>query len=230
MDVSIAEAAARLDVDRSRVEQLLRAGRLAGRRSGRIWLIDADSLGSLALHPRASGRPMAPARAWGLLDLLDGGGASWLSPVARSQIRARLRGLSDADADEWRALLRARSDVLAVSLHPAALRRLHPDRDAVLPAGSSRAAEVGADLVALDPLAELYVRAEQWPGLAERWHARVVPAEGNLVVRIPRDVWPFEKRGEVGPAALGADLLESPEPRAVSAGLDLLRRRLREVP
>ena len=223
MNLSVAEAAAQLDVDRSRVEQLLRAGRLVGRRSGRIWLVDADSVASLGAHPRPAGRPMAPARAWGLLDILDGGVAPWLAPVARSQVRARLRALRRADADAWRALLRSRSDVLSVVVHPAVLERLG---EGALRAGADRAAELGADLVVLDPVVEVYVQPEEWPHLAEVWHAKEVAAAGNLVVRLPRAVWPFEHRGEVGPAALAADLLDSHEPRAVSAGLGFLRGRL----
>jgi excisionase family DNA binding protein len=229
VDLTVAEAAARLHVDRSRVEQLLRSGRLGGRRSGRTWLVDADALARLSAHARAPGRPMAPARAWGLLDILDGGSGPWLSPVARSQVRARLRDLRSADAEEWRALLRARSHMLLVGLHPAALQRLLSDDDRVLPAGPARAAKAGADLVALAPVAEVYIRPDDWPALAERWHAKVPSADANLRVRLPREVWPFDARGEVGAAVLAVDLLESPEPRAVSAGLQLLRERVRDV-
>lgn len=232
MDLSVAEAAARLHVDRSRVEQLLRCGRLPGRRSGRMWLVDADALAQLGEQVRPSGRPMAPARAWALLDLLDGGHAPWLSAVARSQVRARLRDLADADADadRWHALLRARSQVLAVRVHPAALPRMQAeDASVVLPAGAGRAVEIGADLVAVDSLAEVYIRAENWPALARRFHAKIVPADGNLRVRLPQGVWPFADQDEVGAAALAADLLESPEPRAVSAGLHLLRERVARV-
>ena len=225
MDLTIAEAAALLGVHRSRVEQLLRSGRLAGRRSGRIWLVDGDAVADVQEQPRAAGRPMAPARAWALLDVLDGRDAPWLAPVARSQVRARLRGLGNADRDAWRALLRARSDVLEAWVHPAALPRLlADDSGAVLPAGPATAATVSdADLVALDALPEIYVEPRTWPKLAERWHVRPAPAAGNLRVRLPRGVWPFLLRREVGRAALAADLLDSPEPRAAAAGLTLLR-------
>jgi excisionase family DNA binding protein len=229
VDLSVAEAASRLNVDRSRVEQLLRAGRLCGRRSGRIWLVDADALADWAAHARAPGRPMAPARAWALLDILDGGSAPWLSAVARSQVRSRLRDLQGAEANEWRALLRSRSDVLPVRLHPSALHRVRSDRSSALLAGAERAAAAGADLVALDPVAEIYVRPEEWPGLGKRWHAQRVSAGGNLLVHLPRGVWPFAGRGQVGAAALAADLLDSPEPRAANAGLQLLRGRVRVV-
>lgn len=226
MDVSVAEAAARLDVDRSRVEQLLWSGRLPGRRSGRTWLIDEGALADWSAHPRAAGRPMAPARAWGLLDLLDGGSAEWLSPVARSQVKARLRGMRDAGADEWRALLRARSDVRVFQVHPSARDHLRAEPN-VLPAGPALASEAGADLVAVQSVDEIYVRPADWPRLAKRWHAKPVPSGGNLIVRQPRDIWPFGGRDSVDPAALAADLVESAEPRAISAGVDVLRRKVR---
>lgn len=87
----------------------------------------------------------------------------------------------------------------------------------------------GADLVALAPVPEVYIRQDDWPALAKRWHAKFPAVDGNLRVRVPREVWPFEDRSEVGPAALAADLLDSSEPRAVSAGLRLLRDRAGDV-
>lgn len=118
MVVSVAEAAELLGVHRSRVEQLLRSGRLRGRRAGRLWFVDERSVLEIR---RAPGRPPPRAGAGvGLLDMLDGGAASWLSPVARSQGRARLRGLGEVDASRWRALLRHPSDVLDARMHPAA--------------------------------------------------------------------------------------------------------------
>jgi excisionase family DNA binding protein len=226
MDVSVAEAAARLDVDRSRIEQLLWSGRLPGRRSGRMWLIDEGVLADWSAHPRAAGRPMAPMRAWGLLDMLDGGSADWLSPVARSQVKARLRAMGDAGAGEWRALLRARSDVLVFQVHPSALDHLRVEPK-VQPAGPALASAAGADLVAVQSVDELYVRPADWPRLAKRWHAKPVPSGGNLIVRQPRDIWPFDGNEAVGAAALAADLVESAEPRAVRAGVDVLRREVR---
>lgn len=225
MDLSVGETAALLGVHRSRVEQLLWSGQLRGRRAGRLWFIDAQSVYEVRSRSRAPGRPLAPGRAWGLLDLLEGGGAPWLSSVARSQVRARLRGLGDADADRWRALLRGRSQRLPVRVHPGALAALLGE-EAVLPAGLARAACAGADLVVIDPLPEIYVRVEEWPALAERWHPQPAPGAENLRVHLPRTVWPFAGRDEVGPAALAADLLDSAEPRAISAGETLLRELL----
>lgn len=224
MDLSVAEAAERLGVHRSRVEQLLQAGEISGRRAGRMWLVDGDALERWQVHPRAAWRPMAPARAWGLLDLLDGGDAAWLSGVARSQVKAKIRGLKGADATQWRGLLRRRSVVHQVRVHPAALDRL--DRYRGLRAGAAEAARLGADLVVVEPVAEIYVRGEEWKSLASSLHAQPVAVAGNLLVRVPRDVWPFGARDRAGPAVLGADLLESVESRAVEAGLRLIHDRV----
>jgi hypothetical protein len=92
----------------------------------------------------------------------------------------------------------------------------------VLWAGAARAASAGADLLVLDAAAEIYVREADWPRFAHTWHARPAPSDANLLVRLPVAVWPFDGRSEVGPAVLAADLLESPEPRGVAAGLGLL--------
>jgi excisionase family DNA binding protein len=224
VDLSVAEAAKRLGVHRSRVEQLLQAGEIAGRRAGRLWLVDGDALERWQVHPRAAWRPMAPARAWGLLDLLDGGDARWLSGVARSQMKAKIRSLRDADAAQWRGLLRRRSVVHQVRVHPAALGRL--DRHPVLRAGAAEASRLGADLVVVDPVPEFYVRSEDWGPLGAALHAQPVATGGNLVVRVPRDVWPFDAHDQVGPAVLGADCLESVESRAVDTGLRLIRDRV----
>ncbi|MGQ0624902.1 MAG: helix-turn-helix domain-containing protein [Sporichthyaceae bacterium] len=223
-DLSISEAAELMGVDRSRVEQLLRSGRLAGRRAGRLWLVDERSVAAARVHPSSAGRPMAPARAWGLLDLLAGGDAPWLSSVARSQVRARLDKLTGADADAWRALMRARSDVLRVRTHPSTLGRLLEGlgRHAVR-AGVARAVEFGADIVDLEPTPEIYVPSGQWLAAARRWQVHPAVADSNLTVRLPRGLWPFGS-AELPVAAVAVDLLESTQPRSVASGLEMLRQ------
>lgn len=223
MELTVAEAAARLGVDDSRARRMLRDGVLPGRRVGRQWLVPSEEVARLSGHGRRAGRPLAPARAWGLLDLLDDGSAPWLSPVARSQTRTLLRRLAGADADRWRAALRARSDVLRCRVHPAAVRRLVEEGSGVaLAAGENEAVRRGIDLVAFDAVPQVYVRPQEWPRLERELMVKVGPGDPNLVLRVPRAVWPFERRGHVSAAALAADLLESAGPRAVSGGLALL--------
>ena len=235
MDVSVGQAAASIGVDRSRVLRWLRSGHLAGRRLGREWLVDEAAVAVLAGQTRRPGRPMAPARAWGLLDMLDGGDAPWLAPVARSQVRALLRELASSapDAARWRSLLRGRAAVVRASGHPAALARLQarmnkPNPEAgphqpPYPAGPALAALAGIDLVVLGALPHLYVPADQWPALRSEWHLSVATdAEPGLIVHVPAGVWPFDRGGQVGDAAICADLLDEAEPRAVSGALNRL--------
>ena len=221
MDIAVQEAAARLGVHPTRVRQLVRSGDLAGHRVGRAWLVNPQDVARLAGQKARVGRPMAPGRAWGLLDLLDGGSAPWLLPVGRSQVRHLLNEVNGADADRWRALLRSRSHVLRVRAHPGAIARLMAEPH-VLAAGAAEAARRGADLVVMGEVPQLYVFAERWPGLVRAWYLVEASPEPNLLVRVPRGVWPFEGHSGPGLAALAADLLESAEPRAVSAGVAML--------
>jgi excisionase family DNA binding protein len=221
MDLSVREAAERLGIDESRVRKLIAADVISARHVGRAWLVSAHDVDRLARERPGPGRPIAPARAWALLNLLDGGSAPWLSPVARSQVRELLRRLEGADAGRWRSALRARSEVHRVDAHPAALRRLDKD-PAVQAAGPAQAAQAGADLIAIDPVPEVYVPAKEWPRLHRRLALREAEGSGNLLVRVPAGVWPWPNKEPIGPAALAADLLDSAEPRAVRAGVQLL--------
>lgn len=222
MEIDVKEASRRLGVNDSRVRQLLRAGDLRGRRLGNSWLIEPGDVERLQRHVRRSGRPLAPKRAWAVLELLDGGAARWLSDSARSQVRRYLADIVNPSADDWQAALRGRSRVLDVIAHPAAIERLR-QIDGVRLAGPSIAASRGFDLVALgDAIPEFYVAEEQWPDLSRSLALRE-GAGANLRVHVPREVWPFAAAGasgnaDVGDAVLAAGLLESAEPRAVAAG------------
>ena len=222
MEIDVKEASRRLGVNDSRVRQLLRAGDLRGRHLGNSWLILAEDVARLQRNGRRPGRPLAPKRAWAALDLLDGGGAAWLSDSARSQVRRYLADLVDPGPDDWRAVLRGQSRVLDVVAHPAAIERLRRV-DGVRTVGPSAAAGRGFDLVALgEPIAEFYIAEELWPDLSRSLALRE-GAEPNLRVRVPNEVWPFADvgpsgQGRVGDAVLAADLLEAAEPRAVAAG------------
>ena len=226
MELSVNQAAQRLRVDESRVRRLLREGRLAGHRFGGSWVVDGDDVARLESlsprggEPRPVGRPMSAQRAWGLLELLDGGRAPWLSPVARSQVRAQARALAGADASRWRAALHARSDLRRVAVHPAAFRRLEAE-PGVLVAGPGEAAARGLDLVALGAQPELYVRGDAWPDLVERYALDEHSGRPSLLVRVPRAGW-WPADGELSVPVLAADLLEHAEPRAVNAAAGAL--------
>ena len=219
-------------MDRSRVLRWLRSGHLAGRRLGREWLVDEAAVAVLAGQTRRPGRPMSPVRAWGLIDILDGGDAPWLTPVARSQVRALIRELaaSAPDAPRWRSLMRGRSEVTRASAHPAALARIRThmsdlatDAGPPYPAGPALAALAGIDLVAIDAIPHVYVPYDQWQALRSRWHlSAATDVEPGLVVHVPAGVWPFKRLRRVGDAAVSADLLDEAEPRAVTGALTRL--------
>jgi hypothetical protein len=228
VDLSVRDAAERLGVDESRVRVLLRRGDLAGRRVAGRWLVLAEDVARRASFAPmdgrlAGGRPMSPARGWALLDLLDGGDAAWLSPSARSQVRSLARRLAGAEASRWRAVLRARSDVLPVRAHPAAVDRLPGEPD-VRMGGPSRAAAAGLDLVAFDSLPELYIRPEAWPALVTRYALEVGPGEPAFLARLPRGSW-WPDSDALSAPVVAADMLEQAEPRAVAAAVALLNER-----
>jgi excisionase family DNA binding protein len=219
-DLSVTEAANVLGVDDSRVRQMLRSGVLQGRHVGRAWVVSGEALSQFRAQRFGSGRPLAPKRAWALLDLLDGGKAPWLDKVARSQVRAQLRQLAGEDPPVWRSALRTREERLPVSGHRAAISRLS-NADDVWPAGPAAAAAADADLVAPNAVPEFYISAKRWSALAHSLHLSPAAGRPDAVVRVPREIWPFGSAGP-GRAALAASLLESGEWRAARAGGEVL--------
>jgi len=234
VEIAVREAAERLCVGEPRVRQLLASGDLAGRRLGRAWLVSAESVARMRERgARPPGRPLGPRRAWALLDLLAGGDAAWLTSSARSQLRTRLRGLDGAAPSQWRAALRGRSEVLPCRAHPAAVPRL-TGHEGVLVAGMASLRGRPFDLVIAEHVVDqVYVDPALWPSLSQALAIR--PAgpehpgvEPNLTVLLPRITWPFQGRRELPDSVLAADLLDSAEPRAVTAGARRLDELLEE--
>jgi len=228
MDIAVREAAERLGVSEARIRQLLVAGDLSGRRIGRAWLVDGDDVARMQGQQRRPGRPVGPKRAWAILDILSGGSAPWLSYSERSQVRSYVARLDEPSGDEWRSILRGRSELRPVRAHPAALARLD-GFDGVLLAGPAEAARRGFDLVAVrEPRPEVYMQLSEWVRIA-RSLALQPSHDANLMVRHPMLVWPFEGRDAIPDAAIAADLLNSAEPRVVRAGQLRLNELLEEM-
>ena len=179
MEIAVPDAAERLGVSEPRVRQLLASGDLAGRRLGRSWLVSAESVARLQQNRRLPGRPLGPRRAWGLLDILAGGEAAWLTSSARSQLKASMRRLAGADADEWRAALRGRSQVLACQAHPAAIPRLL-SHQRVLPAGL--AVHLVCDNYATRNTAEI----KTWLARHPRFHVHFTPTGSSWMNQVER--------------------------------------------
>ena len=224
--LSVAEVASQLDIDRSRVRQMLRAGVLSGSRVGRDWVVPSEAVASLRERPMKAGRPPAPRRSWALLDLLDGGNAEWLDRVARSHVRAHVRSLVGGDAEAWRNAVRGREDRVPVAGHRAAVSRLM-GHSGVWNAGPGIARDIGADLVVVNAVPEVYVPPDEWPDLVRSLHLSAGPSHPDAWVRLPRKIWPFGPDGP-GRAALAASLLDG-EWRAARAGAEVLNELAQSV-
>lgn len=227
MEIAVKEAAQRLGLSESRIRQLLVAGDLSGRQIGRVWLVDGDDVARLQGQQRRPGRPVGPKRAWAIVDLLSGGTAPWLSYSERSQVRSYAARLEAPNADEWRSILRGRSELRPVRAHPAAVARLG-QYESVLSTGVGEAVRRGFDLVVIgEPIPEYYMPLGEWGDIA-RSLALQPSHDADLILRHPMLVWPFEDRDEAPDAAVAADLLYNAEPRAVSAGCIRLNELLRD--
>ncbi|QDO89572.1 helix-turn-helix domain-containing protein [Ornithinimicrobium ciconiae] len=109
MEITTREAGELLAVTPARVRALIAADTLRARRVGTQWLIDIDSVEQQAAltSAQARGRGMAPRVAWAVGDLVDGGGAQWLSAAERSRLRKRVKGVTKVEVvQKW---LRSRS-------------------------------------------------------------------------------------------------------------------------
>lgn len=205
MELSVPEAAERLRVSRQRALALVHAGELPGRKIGGRWVVEAEDVAELA-RDRAAGRPMAGRTAWGLLDLLDGGRAAWLTAPERSRLRARLAARpAIGQVVHW---VRRRSTLLWLRGHPAALPRLLAFPGAI-PAGASAP---GHDIIDRGRV-EVYLRRDAADRALRDLSLRPVPRrEANALVRVPLDVWSFAAADR--PAATALDLWESADERS----------------
>ncbi|MFF3455445.1 type IV toxin-antitoxin system AbiEi family antitoxin [Streptomyces sp. NPDC002730] len=226
--LSVHQAAAALDVDDSRVRQLLRDGKLQGERIGGRWLVDGASVRNRKDAGARSGRPLSARNAWGLLVLLAGHRPVGLSDAEKSRIVARLRSLAAHErlpVVRLRELLEARAETRRYRVHSGMLAAVLDHPEAVR-AGVSAAAQVGADYVA-PGRAEIYAHPDKLGKLEESFGMLRDHQRGNLVVRIPpAEMWPFltsVKGADAPPSVVAADLLDIQEDRADAAAVALLR-------
>jgi excisionase family DNA binding protein len=212
-DVSVREAAARLGVDRSRVQRLVARGELPARRVGSFWVVPSEAIERLRARPRPAHRPVGPRMAWGQLWAGEGRDAPWLSSAEQARARRRARA---ASIGEWRSAAARRAQVHRLYAHPSVVGRLL-DAPGVVRSGASAA----SDVVAVGE-AEGYVQPERLAPLVEKY--ALVPSERpNVVLRVPEGLWPFAKGERVAPRAVVAvDLLDADDPRSRREGERLL--------
>ncbi|HEX3828275.1 MAG TPA: helix-turn-helix domain-containing protein [Sporichthyaceae bacterium] len=124
MEVSVAEAAARLGVSSRRVRQRIARGHLAARRVGRVWVLEEAQLG----RSERVARPMSARVAWAFLDMLDGGRGEGVSQPEQSRLRKKRELLRNGDAASLlRSWLPNRADVARYVAARADLPALRED-------------------------------------------------------------------------------------------------------
>jgi len=230
--LSVAEAARRLRLDRSRVYALVRSGQLQATSDPVAGLcIDAASLERRKGRGEVVGSPLQPANAWLAVALASGDPlfeahvVDQVRPAMLPRIRARLEqdGLL-----KLAPRLRSRAALHELIVFPTRAAELAAD-PALVRTGPSAAAAYG-----WPDLHDLPVDVYVPPPLVVELLASPVPgpleAGTRVWLRVVAGTWPFPPQRAVAPAALAAlDLLDHPFPaaqhqgRGVLAGLDELR-------
>lgn len=224
MVVGVSRAAQRLGVGERRIRALIESGLLKAERVSGIYLVDEDSLDSLAvLDSRPHVRAFSRRIAWAAAELADGGRAAFISDAERSRLRARLSGTA-VSAATWVHRLRDRA---ATTGHfragPPQVVELLADTALVL-GGASASNGVGERLVATDT-AELWVSGDDELAASVNRHGLLPSRTGNVIVRCASvsELTQLTSDGQnVYRLIVAADLLDSKDSRARSAGVDLL--------
>jgi excisionase family DNA binding protein len=230
-DLSVTEAAQRLQVSPRRVRALLADGRLPGRQIAGRWLLSSGDVDRRQQAAPPPGRPLSAASAWHVLAVLARADDALrdLAPPARSRARARaaeLRQCQPADlARRWQSALGSRARTCDFYAHPSILKALLDDPD-VLRSGISAASDHGADLMVTGS-AEGYLRSRDLPQLQARYALSPdAGAHANLRLHVTQDDdarWVF-RRAAAPAAVVAADLLERETPRDQAAGAKLAAR------
>lgn len=205
MVVSVKEAARALGVSPRRVNAMLHAGQLKGRKVGSNWVIEPDSL----QRPARAGRPMSQRNAWAMiLERSD-----WLSPQDAWKLRNRISRLKQR-RDPERAVaswLSSRGERLEFSA-PAPAVLLDDAR--AIPGGVSdpRSMMSSYDLV------EVYVHQDDLDKF--RADHMMVPSRGraNVVVHSV----PMLPPRPIPPILLAADLMDHGSDRDVRQAHEIL--------
>ncbi|WP_410655539.1 helix-turn-helix domain-containing protein [Amycolatopsis sp. lyj-112] len=220
----VAQVAQTLGISRERVRELVHSGRLDSVRVGRELVIEARSVEHRKNVVKPSpGRPLSSRMAWGLLWLLSGHTAPWVSPSERVRLRSYAR---ERLPDQWPRLLSGRASVYPVRMLAGPLARLRSDEHAAV-SGAAAAGHYGSDLLAGDTDEEFYVDAARFEELARSRRLRTDSDQPNALIRVPGHPGVLRVEGHDGyavPAAVAADLLDAGDERSVLAAQQLLTR------
>ena len=217
--ISAADVAKRLHVNEARVRALIERGALSGRKVANRWLVPRQALKSSEVAARVAGRPFSPENAWGLLFLVSGRSAKWLSPVGRSRLKARLRSPKFPFASRFRR----RASVNYLRGDERALRKIVAD-DRFVRSGVSAAGDHHVDISA-PGVVEGYLPKDRAAKLSYEHALRHVSEDAaNLIVRSVDDLWPFQSERVAPEAVVAVDLIDSSDQRSRRAGSALLKQ------
>lgn len=170
--LSLRQAARQLGVSRRRAEAMVLSRQLPAERVGRQWVVTPDAARRAARLRPAGGRPVAPRKAWALVD----GGLTAGAASGRNEL------------DRLRRKVRPRAGHAAVSVHPGAVAGLL--HHGVL--GGLDAASAAGTPVETGTVHDVYLRASLAPGRLEAAGARPASDAANVHVRVVADgAWPF---------------------------------------
>jgi segregation and condensation protein B len=230
--VSVAEAARRLRLDRSRVYALVRSGELQGATDpGAGVRIDAASIERRRGLGEVVGSPLTPANAWLAIalasadPLFEAHVSGPVRPAMLPRVRARL------DQDGLLGLaprLRRRAVLRSLVISSTRAAELTSDAALVRTGPSAAAAYAWSGLEEL-PL-DVYVPPPLVHELLDTSELNESEPSATVWLRIVNGAWPFPPQRTVAPASLAAlDLLDHPaaaaqrQARSVLASLEELR-------
>lgn len=199
--VTIAQAAEAAGLSRSRIDALVRAGKLSATKVGHQWVLDDPQQLAALTHRR--GRPLSARMAWALMLDLDGVDAPWVTAVERRRLRDhrdRLRRDPDP-VTRWQALAAGRARRIAYTGTDRAALLGDPEVQASGLSDPRAGLSAGSE-------AEAYVHEGDWPRVVRR-HLLVEPTSAP-------DVW-LHVSAYLPPRALrlqvAADLADHGGPR-----------------
>ncbi len=218
-DLTVSEAAARLQISEPRVRGLISHGVLDAHKFAGRWAIDPDSVSALEAARRRRGQPMSPRMSWGLIALLEGREPIGLSGPERSRLRARIK--ARPEIAEVAPLLRKRCSVKRLRAHPGVLRRALEHPEAVATGASAS----GHDVLALD-LVEIYLPDTVASKAIRSLRAHPAARRNvNMIVRVPSGPWPFVGV-QAGPATVALDLWDALDSRSRRTAVRMWERLL----
>jgi excisionase family DNA binding protein len=214
-DMTVAEAAGRLQRSTMSIHRLIASGQLtATGTAGKALLIDRSSVERLAATGTRPGRAWTAKTAWAALALLSGQNPTWISSSEKSRLKSRLREL---DADAVCILARNKDRTLRYRATPDGLIALN---DHLIASGASAMREEAtAETFGMSGgggIAEGYVMAGDAQALADAF-GLVEDPEGNAIIHEVEVAEPFTE-GHAPIAAIAVDLMGSLATRERSAG------------